>query len=246
MKTSVLMILALIFFFPVTTIAQNEGVKKAQSQSSSESKSMYSRSTKESAMLKEQAASGERGSPLGLSSENASCYLEPGWVPGKVVLYDNSESDSMQLRYDIYHQQLQFVRDTDTLAFAKPEEINYFILGEKVFIYREYQSDNIIDKCFFEVMTQGEGQLLMRRTVKYHVTPESKPNLEEDLYIRECDYFISLHGAAARTILLNRTSVLNALNDKKDQVDLYMKDNHLKMNTCQNLIEVVDYYNSLK
>jgi hypothetical protein len=246
MKKSVLMILAICFFLPLMTWSQNEGVKQVKSPVTDDKKPMYDRSTKEMSMIQEQGSSGGAGCPAGLSSVNAACFLEPGWAPGRVMLKDKTLIDNILLRYDIYHQQLQFIRDIDTLAFAKPEEASYFVLDGKNFIYAEYQLDNIIDKGYFEVLSEGNCKLLLRRTVKYHVAPETNPNIEEDLYIRECTYYISKNGETAKPVRACRSGVLCAFKDKEDQVKKFMKDNNMKMNTCEQLKEVVAYYNSLQ
>jgi hypothetical protein len=246
MNKSVLMILAISFLLPVMTRSQNEGVKHVSSTVATDKKPMYDRSTREMGLMQEQGSSGGASCPAGLSSENAACYLEPGWVPGKVMLNDNTLMDNILLRYDLYHQQLQFIRGEDTLAFAKPEEVNNFTLDGKNFIYAEYQLDNIIDKGYFEILADGNCKLLLRRTVEYHVTPETNPNLEEDLYIRECTYYISKNGETAKPVRACRSGVLCAFKDKEDQVKKFMKDNGMKMNTCEQLKEVVAYYNSLQ
>jgi len=103
----------------------------------------------------------------------------------------------------------------------------------------------VIGKGYLELVTEGYCKLLIRHTVKYHVSPEDKPNLEEDIYIRECTYYISIDNEMARQIRPNKTSVLNAFEDKESQVKQFMTDHNMKMNTCEQLKAVVDYYNTL-
>jgi hypothetical protein len=198
------------------------------------------------AMIQQQGTSGGAPCPAGLSSENATCYLEPGWTKGRVLLSDNNSLEDILLRYDIYHQQLQFIREEDTLAFAKPEEVKCFMLGDRHFIYADYQIDDLIGHGYFEIASEGSCRLLVRRTVKYHVAPESKPILDEDIYVRECTYFISKNGETARPVKLSRKSVLSTFPDKEEQVRQYMEEHEIKMIDCHQLKEVVDFYNSLK
>lgn len=245
MKRTIAMFLAFLIMIPFIARSQNEGVKPVANPAPSQKKPVYDRTTREMAMLREQGTSGGSPCPTGLPSESATCYLEPGWTSGHVMLNDNSLLEDLRLRYDIYHQQLQFVRDDDTLAFAKPEEVKCFMLGDRHFIYADYQVDNIIGHGYFELASEGKCRLLVRRTVKYHADPENKPNIEEDVYVKECSYFISKNGETAKPIKLNRKSVLAAFSDKQEQIRQYMADHDIRLNDCHQLKEVVDYYNSL-
>jgi hypothetical protein len=153
--------------------------------------------------------------------------------------------DPIMLRYDIYDQQLQFIRESDTLAFARPEEVKSFVLGHRNFVNVDYQKDNETRKGYFEVLSDGDCQLLARRAVSYHVSPETKPNLKDDVYVRECTYYISKNGEMAKPIKACRKGVLCAFSDKEEQVKQFMNDNNMKMTTCDQLKAVVEYYNSL-
>jgi hypothetical protein len=245
MKRTVLMILVCFIISPFISRAQNEGIKPVANPSPDQKTAMYSKNTREMADMQEHSTTGGAPCPTSLSAENSACYLEPGWATGKVLLKDNSILENIMLRYDIYDQQFQFIRENDTLAFANPEEVKSFILDGRTFIYREYQFEGVNGKCYFEVLSDGNCQLLVRRTVKYHVSPETKPNLKEDIYIRECTYYISKNGKTAKPIKACRKGVLCAFSDKEDQVKQFMNDNNMKMTTCDQLKEVVEYYNSL-
>lgn len=246
MKRTMCMLLAIFFIFPLLSGAQNEGVKPVANPSKSQNPPKYARSTGEMSQIQKQGSTGGAGCPVGLSNADITCYLEPGWTSGRVMLKDNSILENQTLRYDLYHQQLQFVRDKDTLAFAKPEEVKCFMLGNHHFIYTDFQTGDVIGKGYMELVTEGHCKLLIRRTVKYHVSPESKPALDEDIYVRACTYYIAMNNEIARQIRVNKTSVLNAFKDKEAQVKQFMADHEMKMNSCEQLKAVVEYYNTLQ
>jgi hypothetical protein len=245
MKRTILMILVCLIISPFISSSQNEGIKPVANPAPSQKAPMHNRTTREMAAMQEQSSTGGAANPTGLPVENATCYLEPGWAQGRVTLIDNSVLDPIMLRYDIYDQQLQFIRESDTLAFAKPEEVVSFVLDNRNFVNIDYQKDDEIKKGYLEVLSEGNCQLLVRRIVKYHVTPETKPNLDEDVYVRESTYYISKNGETAKPIKACRKGVLCMFSDKEEQVKQFMNDNNMKMNTCDQLKEVVEYYNSL-
>jgi hypothetical protein len=246
MNRSIVLILACIFVIPLAARPQNEGIKATSNPQIVEKPPMHPRSTQEMAMMQEKdAAGGGAKNPVDLLARDEGIYLEPGWAKGRVMLSDHIVMENIQLRYDIYHQQIQFIRDNDTLAFARPDEIKCFVLDGKNFIYADYQNDELISKGYFEVVSQGNCMLLLRRTIKYHIDPDTEPLLKNDIYIRECQYYISKNGETAKPVRTCRKSVLCAFKDKEKEVKDFMDDNNIKMNTCDQLKQVVAFYNTL-
>lgn len=238
--------LALMLIFPFAARSQSDGIKVVSNPKPSEKPPKHPVILQDMAMLQEQGTTGGATRPSGISSFETGIYLEPGWTNGQVMLGDESVIDNVLMRYDIYHQQLQFIREKDTLAFSKPEEMKYFMLDDKKMIYAEFENNNIIGKSFFEVLSDGYCQLLLHRIVKYHLKSDDISDQTDDLYIRECKYYIIKDSNVATPVRACKKSVLCAFKDKEDQVRDYMKNNKLKMKTCDQLKEVVDFYNSLQ
>jgi len=245
MKRSIFIILAALLIIPLITWSQNEGVKQVAYSDPVNQTSIYSRTDRENAIIMDQPSTGGAPGPTSLPMLNNSCYLEPGWTEGSVMLSNNSILENINLRYDLYHQQLQFVRDDDTLAFANPNEIKSFDLGKQHFIYTNYKSGNLVGKGYFEVVADGKCDLLVRRTVKYHLETDANPSLQQELYIRECNYYLSRNGETAMQVKISKSDVLAALSDKQQEIKQYMDVNKIKMNSCEQLKTVVDYYNTL-
>ena len=244
MKRSNLLILAAIFIFPMIANSQEGGVKVTSSQQTPKDQPVQDRVIKDEVTLKEYEKTG--GNPgIYMVYEETSMYLEPGWQKGYVVLNDKTMMDGILLRYDIYHQQMQYIRDNDTLAFSRPEELDYLYIGDKKFIYTEFESEGVVKNGFFEVLHEGKCPLYLQRMVKYHLDPEAEPELKHDVYVRECGYFVKKSGDMARPIKNNKKSILCAFKDKEEEVSKFMDDNDLSGKTCDELKLVIAFYNSL-
>jgi hypothetical protein len=246
MKRSILLILACILFFPFIARSQNEGIKPVANPVP-----VKQNPTPESnaplAVFQEQQGEGGGPSGPGIKAVNSILFLEPGWIKGSVMLNDMTRFDDLLLRYDIYHQQIQFIRRHDTLAFSKPEEVKYFMLGDKKFVYSDFENDETSGKSYFEVVSEGGCKLLLHRTIKYHPDEESGDNVKKDDYVRECQYYLEKKGDdPAKPVRACRKGVLCAFKDKEDQVKAYLDENDLKLNTCDEMKQVVDFYNSLQ
>ncbi len=174
-------------------------------------------------------------------------YLNDDWVPGYIVLNDGTSFDKLLLRYDIYHQQMQFIKDNDTLAVKQPCEIKYILLGDRKFIQTEFNNEGAIQNGYFEMLTDGDCKLLFRRLVKYHFTSDTGNENPRKDYAGEGQYFICKKGDhVARQILPARKSILSAFSDEEKNMKEFIKVNNLKIRTKADLKLVVEFYNSLK
>jgi hypothetical protein len=237
-------ILAFIIGLPFFARSQQGDLKLYDNRPAPEKPAMHPRSSPDMALLQDQGKTG------GWAEESekipqSGMFLDPQWTAGYVVLGEKSVFDDLLLRYDLYHQQFHFIRNGDTMAFSRPEELLMINMGGRRFIYTEFEDNGAIRKGFFEQMSDEDCRLLARHTVKYHMDPGSRPRLDEDLYVQECQYYVKKKSDPARPVRICRKGVLCAFRDKEDQIKAFMDDNGIKMKTCDELRQVVDYYNSL-
>lgn len=244
MKTTVVIGFVLIGLMPLKIFTQNEGIKNVSPAPAKEGTAMYAKTTQEMAMVQDLGKTGGTAGEAGLSGQSG-MYLLPGWMNGYVVLKDNTLLDKLSLRYDLYHQQMQFIRNNDTLAFRNPDELLMLSLDGKKFVYTGYEKDKIVTKGYFEVLTDGKCKLLLRRSIKYHLDPESGPRLTEEVYVEEKEYYVKKNDDLARPVRVCKKSALCAFDDRKDEMRDYIDANRLKMKTCDDLMLLVEYYNSL-
>ncbi len=244
MKAQIFIILVAVLLFPCLSQSQIEGGNVKSGSQTSRSQPMHDKITREMAMVRENEKTGGGPGEYFVFDQAGMC-LEPGWTTGYVVLKDKSVIDDIQLRYDIYHQQMQFIRNDDTLAFSHPEELDYIFLGDRKFVYSEFILDKTVQKGYFEVLHEGQCPLFVRRYITYHMDPEDNINLSNEVYVRECCYYIKKSGHSAEPILANRKSILCAFKDKEQEIGQFMNDNKLTGKTCEELKLVIAFYNSL-
>lgn len=244
MKKTRILILAFVIFIPFLARTQNEGIIPASNLPPTEKQTSHTVADPQTKLTLTQESSGAPAS-MEAPKRNEGMYLEPGWTHGQVILADQNILENMPLRYDIYHQQVQFIRDGDTVAFAKPEEVASIIMNGRKLVYIEFSNEGKVEKGYFEVLSYGDTKLLLRRIVKYHEQRDPQSNLKEDVFIRENHYYIQKPGETPLPVEFNRTSVLNVLNDKELQIQEFMENNKLRMKTLEEIKKVLAYYNTL-
>jgi len=189
---------------------------------------------------------GGSGFSMILPAGNAeSVYFPDDWALGTVQLVDGSVLESMRLRYNMYSQQMQFIEDGDTAAFAKPKELESINIGEYKFIYSAYLRNNESKEGYFEVLTEGKCQLLFHREITYHLIDDLDDGIIDDSYILEHTYYLKKEEKPAVRIHMDRKSVLSAFCDNQEKVKEYIKNNKIRFNNQEDMISVVNYYNSL-
>jgi hypothetical protein len=182
-----------------------------------------------------------------LIGERGTMYFLNEWSDGKAYLADNTVLDHIKLRYNIYFGQMQFILNGDTLAFAKPEEVNCLKFRGMTFVNTDYRVGNEVKNDWFEVVCEGQCQLLFRRMVKYHLVAEEDAEREVDnSYVKCCAYYVKNGDQPAELIRPKKKNVACVFSDKEELISEFIKNHRLNLKKKDDLVAVVDYYNNLR
>jgi hypothetical protein len=242
MKTTILfMFFVFMCAITIKTFAQGSGAK-ADPRTTLQSKEIASNRAEQSPP----SGGGLPESRLELKGVEGEIYVGENWPAGTIVLRDGGKIENYLLRYNILVDQMQFIVDKDTLAFASPQELSTLTFDNHTFIYEAYQCDNTIRYGYFELIENGKNKLLLKRLVTFEM-PDAKNPVDADAtkyFIDEC-YFISKPGKASYKIMCNRKSALSVLNEHQDEIDEYLRITGNKVKTPDDLKKLVSYYNTL-
>jgi len=248
MKTviPILMVTGLWICCGGTALPQVEGKHLGSTQDvARNTREMYPSATVDALAVPETKTSGGKYGTQAFSPETG-MYLDEQWQPGYAMLRNKTRVDGMSLRYDIYHQQMQFLSGQDTLAFSRPLELEYLFINGSMFIYTDYIKDAVLGQGYFEVLVEGECQLLLRRSVTTHAKEITADGSVSDEYQRQADFFIRKGTEAAFELKPSRNGVCDALSEHEPQIREFIRSNGLKMSNTNHLVEVVRFYNSLQ
>lgn len=182
----------------------------------------------------------------GLEGDPGSIYLGEDWPEGNLILKSGKMVSNYRFRYDIYADQMQFISEGDTLAFASPSELYSITFGERTFVYEPYECNSMLMKGYFELVVPGKKQLLLKRTITYHLPDDVMSDETQSKYlVSEC-YFLKNVGQPAQKLVCSRKQALEVMGDKKSELEEYMKKTGNKVKTPNDLKKMVEYYNSLE
>jgi hypothetical protein len=170
-------------------------------------------------------------------------FLYDTFAEGTVELSGGIAYEPVLLRYDLYFQQMQFIRGGDTLAFANPGELRKVVLDNRNFIYSAYRNKRMLDSSYFEVISDGSCRLLRRHYLKYHYAAPGVPDEEE--YVYQTSLYVKKGTDPAMPLRKCRKAVCCAFPEKKEVIKDFIKTNNLKMRNTEDIIMVVEYYNRI-
>nr|NQU91549.1 hypothetical protein [Bacteroidota bacterium] len=199
--------------------------------------------------LLDQEASGGLSNNSELPGVPGSVYLNPGWEPGVITMYDGNRIKGNLFRYNLYTQQIQFIRDNDTLAIGNPEEITRVRISGRTFVYVPYIEKEELKKGYFELIQDGECRLLRRWQVLYHVRGESADNQttnEGDLYMRDCSCYLQFGNKPAEKASKRKKEFLTCFNHNQDLIGDFIKSENLRLKDPEDLRSIVAYYNRIQ
>lgn len=181
-----------------------------------------------------------------LEGDAGSLYVGNDWPIGILTLKGGKMIENYRFRYDIYADQMQFIAGTDTLAFASPTELYSVTFGDKTFVYEPFECSGALMKGYFQLIVPGKKQLLLKRTVMYHLDEDKGSGKESETYlVSEC-YFIKSGNQPAHKVMCNRKNALVAMEDRKNELEEYLRLTGNKVKNLGDLQRMVEYYNSIE
>jgi hypothetical protein len=107
-------------------------------------------------------------------------YLNKQFQSSYILKINGGEIRDMALRYNIYNDQMEFKKDGKIFSIALPNEVVRINMGGKVFIYKSYMTAKKLSAGYFQVMYEGDYQLLKKEQVVL-VSPSEKTHPDDSL-----------------------------------------------------------------
>lgn len=192
------------------------------------------------------ASTGGLMTDKGLPGSKGGAYLDPDFTEGVIIMKDGTRIPNKPMRYNIYTQQMQFVENTDTLALANPDEIEYLKIADRTFVYTNYICKGEHKKGYFELIEDGECRLLKRWVALYHeVDQSSQESTDCDVFYRDCQCFLQFFLNPACPVEPKKNDFVMSFASKGESIKTFMKNNKLNPKNEEDLSRIVDYYNGI-
>ncbi|NAS14404.1 hypothetical protein [Poritiphilus flavus] len=179
---------------------------------------------------------------------NGSPYLNDEFRYGRVYAYDSLKLKG-EMRYNAYKSEIEVAEDDDSyFSLLKRPYISVEIADER-FEMMPYTDENELSRvAYFNPKNKGEAVLLFKPEIK--LRKGRVPNTSYDRYVPPTyidisSYYLKMGDEPARKIRLKKKDLVQALKSKKDSVLVYIKESDLKLSKEQDVIKLLNYYNTL-
>ena len=177
-------------------------------------------------------------------------FLYKDFSPGQIVLRSN-ETYSVEMRYDIYADLIHVRYKNNVFAIAHPDKLSCIIIDTVTFIYDHIKrsgTENSENKgSYLILMRDGRCKLLVRKNLR--IQDPEPPKILQDAkpakFIHTRDSYYLKQGNDNPILIRNIKDIINVMYDRKEVVSEYIRSNKFEFKKAEDLVGIVDYYNSL-
>ena len=182
-------------------------------------------------------------------------YLFNEWKPGNVYLRDNKLIKNVNIKYNIYTDDLLYLNSTsgDSLIIDRTmiwkfeiidDTAGHIVVMEEVNIKPE-KDDNAM---FARILYNGRSKLILKHS-KIFIRADYKgayaTGNKYDEYIDKRQYYLITDENNIHKIKLNKKSVIKLLPDKETKIKAFISSHRMAMDNENDIIRVLEYYDSL-
>lgn len=163
------------------------------------------------------------------------------------VITKNGKKYNGEFRYDLYMDQIEFKLDGDVYWIANPELMEYIKIDDQVFMYYDEDLTDSKKGFYYQVLVMGECKLLYRKGINMKEAEPPKPYVDAKpaTFISRKPLYYIQKGIAHPQKVSNKGDLLENLSDKEQDVSKFIKKNKISANNKDELIDLIEYYNSL-
>lgn len=173
-------------------------------------------------------------------------FYNEEWKAGKVYFGKDAKPFELdQLNYSVYHNEIVYVEGDSKMSVPDKHKVYAFTLGDEKFIGVIY---NHKENGFFRLLSsEGEIMVLERSicTIQKGEPPKGYIEGTKDTFTRRTELYLMKSGHDAIKINPKKGEEELGKIVESDELPKFIKDNKLKMKRKEDLIEVVNYYNSI-
>jgi hypothetical protein len=182
-----------------------------------------------------------------------SFFINDYWSVGDVLLYNEKAITSMPLKYNLRDEVLLLLDANQVSRVLRDDEI------EKFEWFDAERNQNILFiNClnynigeapligFFEIVTEGQVELLLYRTLildeGYYSVTHDAGNRNDEYKIKENMYLSSDQGLLE---VKGKKELYKFFGEHSSEIKRFIKNNNLRLKQTNELARVIDYYNRL-
>lgn len=184
-------------------------------------------------------------------------YFIDEWLSGQLVFANgDAGKKSHLLKYNTQTKELLMKRPQGDSIIVFPNQITAFTINDasKNVSYPFIKVENLkadggtVPVCFLMVLYKNKSSLLKyvsKNVLKANYQGGYSADRRYDSYVDNSQYFIRKADNSLVKVKVKKSSVLDALEDKKTEIEAYIKKENLSFKNDIDVAKVLAYYDSL-
>lgn len=174
-------------------------------------------------------------------------YLMENFTPG-TIYYRDTIIGKYPLRYNIYAEEFELKKEDTIHAVATASDIE-IVLNKRKFVFKYYKNRDVEEFGYFEVASENEKCTLLKKYRK--VFTESKSavtSFDVDVparFVNLEDFFVLFGDEEIVEVKPKNKYVIKLFKARGVDIKPYIRENNLNVKELEDLINVVEYCNSL-
>ncbi len=172
-------------------------------------------------------------------------YQNENFLPGTVTIAD--KSFNTYIRYNALNDVFETKNETgEVTALLRRPDIKVTLEGKQHKIIKFMDDNEMTKQRYFVILAEGETMFLKNEGVEFREAQQASSSYSQSKpasLVPYTKYYIKKGDAPAVEVSLRKKSVLNILDD--NQVEKYVKENKLKLKEEEEVIRVLNHFNSL-
>ncbi|MDC6387225.1 hypothetical protein PP182_00915 [Maribacter sp. PR1] len=176
-------------------------------------------------------------------------YFDEMFVNGELSFKDSLDLGQFLMRYNAYADEMEVSNPKGNNFINKVDGIAVILKNEKYVVLNYKSDDQTIKKGFFIEKSDGNKvNLYLRKYVTLKPAKEAKTSFHTATpasFNKHEAYFLKFGNDAPIEIKLKKSKILNSFPDKYDTLKKYVSTEKLNLEKEEDLIKLVQYYDSL-
>ncbi|WP_425235872.1 hypothetical protein [Ulvibacterium sp.] len=173
-------------------------------------------------------------------------YMDKQFRKG-YVLVNGYKNEELALRYDAYSDEIEYLDDGKRMLFYKSDHTEVRI-DSVVYRLVDYFDRGNVKSGFFTPLNQGETVLYLRntKTIFYKAPENGYESFVPPKFMLKTSYYLKRKDRPAMSLNdLSKKEIFAALWEHYSDLRKYARENKLRMRTEEEVIQVLNYYDSL-
>ncbi len=173
-------------------------------------------------------------------------FLFDDFKKGEALLKDGKLFKG-EFRYDKYADQVEFKVKQGIYWIANPSQIEYIKVDTTQLIFIQKNAEQPDKGSFFIVLVSNKVQLLLKESVLLQNAEDPKPYVDAQpakfLDRKKLYYLLDERNTPIR--ISSKKVLINELSVKSPEISKFIKSNKISYKKEEDLIHLINYYNSL-